>query len=399
MAGLNRAINAGSTFCGAQVTRARRASGSLPASLLPWGSTARSAQETSFCGAATAFVVAHGCGGVDDEVSPTSAGSAPPTGRQPLVEYSDLSAGSARARGKMTALSEARVNVVGNRGPLCVAVINLKGGVGKTTIAALLGRHAFRRLGLGVLAVDMDPQANLSQAYMSATYQQFIRSSSPSIVEMFSGMHPPGPEKASSTRLQIEDAIVRISQSQQGGGHLDLIPSRFDFSHHLTESLKPDATVLARRIAEHFQQKDLILVDCAPTESVFTTAAYHASRFILVPVKPEFFATIGFPLLRQSLEGFRQKNQGHKIDVVGVVVNNGFYDGGNNGGPEKQRALKEITEEAKKNGWKLFRNEIPYSRGFPKLMRGDYQYSGNAELFPAFASEFFQRLGLQAAKS
>ena len=50
-----------------------------------------------------------------------------------------------------------------NQGPLCVAVINMKGGVGKTTIAALLGRHAFA-LGLKVLAVDLDPQANLSQA-------------------------------------------------------------------------------------------------------------------------------------------------------------------------------------------------------------------------------------------
>ena len=86
-----------------------------------------------------------------------------------------------------------------NNGPLCVAVINLKGGVGKTTIAALLGRHAVGALGLKVLAVDLDPQANLSQACMLRTYQQFIRSSRPSIVEVFSGMHPPAPGKPSPT--------------------------------------------------------------------------------------------------------------------------------------------------------------------------------------------------------
>ena len=287
----------------------------------------------------------------------------------------------------------------GNESPVCVAVINLKGGVGKTTITALLGRHAFRTLGRKVLAVDLDPQANLSQAYMLTTYQGFIRSSRPSIVEVFSGMHPPGSGKPSPTRLKIEDAVVRISRNPKGGGHLDLIPSRFDFSQHLTESLKPDPGVLATCIAEHFQDQDLILIDCAPTESVFTTAAYHASRFVLVPVRPEFFATIGFPLLGQSLDTFRQRNRGHKIDVVGVVVNNGFYDGGNNGGPEKHRALKEIKREAKENGWKLFGNEIPYSRGFPKLMRGDYQQLGNASLFTRFATEFFQRLGLTATRS
>ena len=286
-----------------------------------------------------------------------------------------------------------------SEGPLCVAVINLKGGVGKTTIAALLGRYAVGTFGLKVLAVDLDPQANLSQAYMRGSYRQFITAKRPSIVEVFSGMHPPGSGRPSPTQLKIEDAVVRIFQQLNGAGHLDLIPSRFDFSNHLTESLKPEPDVLAKCIARHFQEKDLILIDCAPTESVFTTAAYHASRFVLVPVRPEFFATIGFPLLQQSLDLFRQRNRGHKIDVAGVVINNAFYDGGNDGGPEKQQALREIREEARENGWELFDNEIPHSRGFPKRMRGDYRHSGNAVLFDHFAGEFFQRLGLPAAKS
>ena len=102
------------------------------------------------------------------------------------------------------------------KGPLCVSVINLKGGVGKTTIAALLGRNAVASLGLDVLAIDLDPQANLSQAYMRATYRKFIRSSSPSIVEVFSGMHPPGPGKPSPTQLNIEDAVVRVGRGSKG---------------------------------------------------------------------------------------------------------------------------------------------------------------------------------------
>ncbi len=278
-------------------------------------------------------------------------------------------------------------------GPVCVSIINLKGGVGKTTIAALLGRHAATQMGLDVLAVDLDPQANLSQAYMRTSYREFLTSSSPSIVELFSGMHPPGTGKPSTTKLKIKDTVVPIFRRKKGG-RLDLIPSRFDFSNHLTESLKPDAGVLAKCIAENFQNKDLVLIDCAPTESVFTTAAYHASRFVLVPVRPEYFATIGFPLLQQSLDAFRNRNRGHTIDVVGVVINNAFYDGGNDGGPEKQAALRDLKKEAKENGWKLFRNQIPHSRGFPKQMRGDYRHPGNSVLFPQFAREFFKRLGL-----
>ncbi len=77
-------------------------------------------------------------------------------------------------------------------GPICVSVINMKGGVGKTTVAALLARHAARTRNLDVLAVDLDPQSNLSQALMRASaYTDFISSGEPSIVEVFRGYRPP----------------------------------------------------------------------------------------------------------------------------------------------------------------------------------------------------------------
>jgi chromosome partitioning protein len=80
--------------------------------------------------------------------------------------------------------------------------------------------------------------------------------------------------------------------------------------------------------------------------------------------------------------------------VAGVVINNAFYDGGNDGGPEKSRALSEIHAEAKKNNWHVFRNQIPHSRGFPKMMRGDFNYLGNATEYVNFAKEFFDAVGL-----
>ena len=279
------------------------------------------------------------------------------------------------------------------QGPICVSVINMKGGVGKTTIAALLGRYASRDLGLNVLAVDLDPQANLSQAFMGDNrYRRFLNNKRPSIVEIFNGYQPPTPDTTSSRLLDVEDVIAR--GTQLGGPNLELIPSRFDFSNNLIESIKPDPRVLTKLIADHFQDEDLVLIDCAPTESIFTQAAYHASRYVLVPVRPEYFATIGFPLLNDSLTSFRSHNRGHEIDIIGVVINNGFYDGGNRGGPEKRAAMRQVRREARNNEWHIFRNEIPHSRGFPKMMRGDFNYLGNAFEFRRFAAEFFRRLGL-----
>ena len=237
------------------------------------------------------------------------------------------------------------------QGPVCVSVINMKGGVGKTTIAALLARYATSEspfshfdsywdldwTALKVLAIDLDPQANLSQAFMSDyDYKRFLEDKSPSIVEVFKEYQPPTSDKPSPSPLNIRDAVHSISGWRDS--NLDIIPSRFDFSDHLIDSIKPDPRVLARLIASNFQDKDLILIDCAPTESIFTQAAYHASRYILVPVKPEYLATIGFPLLNDSLTKFKHENQGHLIDVIGVVINNSTYQSSNRGGPESERA-------------------------------------------------------------
>ena len=276
--------------------------------------------------------------------------------------------------------------------PICISVINMKGGVGKTTIAALLSRYAAVILDRRVLAVDLDPQANLSQALMGErSYRRFLDDREPSIAEVFAGYQPPTPTSPASRALDVAD-VVKNSVIP----NLQVIPSRFDFSDNLISAMRPDPRVLARTIAQDFQDKDLIIIDCAPTESIFTQAAYHASRYILVPVKPEFFATIGFPLLNESLESFKNSNRGHHIDVIGIVINNGTYHGGNDGGPEKERAMREIREESAKNEWRIFRNQLGYSRGFPKLMRGDFSYLGNAvHDYTTFAEEFFSSPGLQ----
>ena len=273
-----------------------------------------------------------------------------------------------------------------NNGPTCVAVINMKGGVGKTTISSLLARYAAQRRNMNTLAIDLDPQANLSQVLMGAnSYRSFIRSETPSVVEVFAGYVPPTASNPSPSTLNIPNAVYGVSPN------LRLIPSRFDFSDNLVNAVKPDPRIIARLIASDFQDTDLVIIDCAPTESVFTQAAYHASRHILVPVKPEFLATIGFPLLSRSLRNFENVNPTHDIDVAGVVINDTFdYQSAH--APEKLTALREIREESQRNNWYVFRNQLEYSRGFPKMMRGNYSQLGKApDIFRRFAEELFRR--------
>lgn len=275
-----------------------------------------------------------------------------------------------------------------HQGPVCISVINMKGGVGKTTIATLLCRSLAQSF--KVLAVDLDPQANMSQALMGeAGYKRFLDDNSPSVVEVFKGYRPPG-SAASPTPLDATEVARTIRRGRNG--ELRIIPSRFDFSDNLRDASTSDDKALARFIADSLHEIDIVLIDCAPTESVLTRAAYHASRYVLVPVRPEYFATIGFPLLHKSLQEFRGSNPGHAIDVLGVVINNAFYDGGNRGGPERIRAMSDIQDEAANRHWRIFDYQLPHSRGFPKMMRGDYNYLGNAEYFYNFAKEFRESL-------
>ena len=139
------------------------------------------------------------------------------------------------------------------------------------------------------MAIDLDPQANLSQALMREGYKEFLEDGEPSIVEIFRGYRPPSKSAGAPGSLHAADVVHRV-----GSSNLSLIPSRFDFEESLVESLPTDPRTLARFVSESFSDLDLILIDCAPTESVLTRAAYGASRYVLVPVRPEYFATIGF---------------------------------------------------------------------------------------------------------
>lgn len=273
--------------------------------------------------------------------------------------------------------------------PVVVSVINLKGGVGKTTVAALLARHV-AGMSLKVLAVDLDPQANLSQALMTENdYKRFMDEMQPSVVELFHGYQPPSGKAAAPAPLG------EVARKVGSRDNFHLIPSRFDFSDNLIASVKPDERVLAKYISENMAEKDLVLIDCAPTESILTRTAYHASRYILVPVRTEFLSTIGFPLLKKSLEQFKSSNPSHAIDVCGVLINNS-ETAQSPRGPHHSDARGDISKKSKEYGWPIMKKEMFHSRGYPKLMKDVYAtHTGNAEYeYRAIAAEFVGMVGL-----
>ena len=245
-----------------------------------------------------------------------------------------------------------------------ISLINMKGGVGKTTIASQLAQESAAD-GLRVLAIDLDPQSNLSHSIMGPeAYVRHVRANGPTVVQILEDYIPAGGDSGGPRRIDVNDIIL------QGVGYgrnstLDLIASRLELSRTLKNPTGKERR-LARGIAQVGDRYDLVVIDCAPTESILTDAAYFASRFVIVPVKPEFMATIGLPLLARSIREFGLENEDHELDIAGLVLNDQSEYANNT---EKTRAIKEVRTVAGEYGWPMFDYRIPYSRSYAKAAR------------------------------
>lgn len=280
---------------------------------------------------------------------------------------------------------------------ISVSFINMKGGVGKTTLAAQIA-YAADKSGFKTLAIDLDPQANLSQALMSPEkYISHLKEKKPTIVQIFERYMPTSSEHDSPRKVDINDLILKDVGYYWNTSTLDLIPSRLELASSLKNPTGKERR-LAKEIAKISDDYDLIIIDCAPTESILTEAAYFASRYALVPVKPEFMATIGLPLLARSIEEFKYENDDHQLDICGIVFN---HSSSYSSGPEGNQSIEEVEEEAKKRKWHVFNTHLRYSASYPKsaregapIGRTSYvRYSVPME-FERFKEEFFDSIGL-----
>ncbi len=241
-----------------------------------------------------------------------------------------------------------------------VSLINMKGGVGKTTLAFNLSWYCAWQANMKVLVVDLDPQANLSQYFMGAkAYLSYINGDKGTIVEVFEQFSAPKSKKGSPTRLST-DNIIHVLQEWDDGSLLHLIPSRLELAWTLKNPTEK-AQLLPQFLARVSDQYDLIVIDCAPTESILTTAAYRSSRYIIVPVKPEFLATIGLPLLARSLEEFRLMHQDQTIEMAGII----FNDKRRNAPREQTTSSREVKELAREHDWPVFDNPAYHSDSYP----------------------------------
>ena len=279
-----------------------------------------------------------------------------------------------------------------------VSLINMKGGVGKSTLTFNLAWYSAWFGNLKVLAIDLDPQANLSQYFLGAEdYLELLRQEeTKTIYEVFEQFSAPSAASGAPTLIDANEVLVKL-RHWDDGSCLHLVPSRLELAWTLRNPTEK-AQLLPLFIAKIQDDYDLIMIDCAPTESILTNAAYRASRHVFVPVKPEFLATIGLPLLERSLREFRLMHQDQQLDMGGIIFNDMRRS---NTPPEQLKSRRDVENVAEEHGWRVFRN-IAYhsdsyatgSRARTAIFQTPYAREYVQAEFGEVATEFLEGIGL-----
>lgn len=191
-----------------------------------------------------------------------------------------------------------------SHGPAKVlAMVNQKGGVGKTTSTVNLGA-ALAEYGRRVLLVDFDPQGALSVA-LGVPAHQLDRTVYNLLMD---------------DDCSVDDVIV--STKVPG---LDLVPSNIDLSAAEVALVNEVARehALARALAPVIDRYDYIIVDCQPSLGLLTINALTAANGVVIPLECEYFALRGVKLLTDTVT----KVQGRlnpRLQITGVIAT--MYD-------------------------------------------------------------------------
>lgn len=245
-----------------------------------------------------------------------------------------------------------------------LTILNLKGGVGKTTLAAnLFGcLHEFNRK--SVLLIDLDPQHNLTQLLLDKERMADSFGTSRNVMAMFRGAGTLQPEdiNADNADRVLSRCRVELTPAKELDATLHLIPGTFEvityflgFRHqHFSKSEQPWMNF--QRFIAHCRRKyDVVAIDVNPGATLMTEVALSVSTHILSPVRPDRFAKYGLTLLERLLE----KIDGDFDRVQKLVIMNGVERSGPDAIETTMR--KELSEFPFPNQ-RLMQSRIPVSK-------------------------------------
>jgi chromosome partitioning protein len=250
-----------------------------------------------------------------------------------------------------------------------LAIVNQKGGVGKTTTTVNLATLLAAK-GKKILMIDMDPQGNATSgvgfeknSLQNTIYDVLINEEDIKNVMMESGRR----------NLTICPANIQLA-----GAEIELV------------SVVSRETILKRALEGVRNQFDFVLMDCPPSLGLLTLNALTAADGVIVPIQSEYFALEGLTQLMETVTLVKRALNPH-LTVFGVVVT--MFDS------RTQLAHQVAGEVRRYFGERVFRTIIPRNVRLseaPSFGKSITEYdprSKGAECYDALAKEIIRRAG------
>lgn len=202
-----------------------------------------------------------------------------------------------------------------------ISLINMKGGVGKTTLSVNLCDCLARRHGHRVLLVDIDPQFNATQCLMSPEeYIQHRKDKLDTIINIFDRTTRPIVSTVDGMGEQQAKKLNDIKPIQVKA-NFDLLPGNLEL-YRIEMSSGEGRENRLNKYLQELEKEDLydtVIIDTPPTPSIWMTSALLASNYYLIPVKPDPISFTGIDLLQGIIED-KKENFDLKIECIGVVL-------------------------------------------------------------------------------
>lgn len=211
------------------------------------------------------------------------------------------------------------------------AIVNQKGGVGKTTTTLNLGAY-LAAAGKRVLIVDLDPQANATSG-LGINHQELTQS----LYDVLIGTHD-----IASVRFQTPHEGLHVVPTNQNlaGASIELVAQEHR-EFKLSQALEAISS-----------EYDYVLIDCPPSLGLLTLNGLVAANHVVIPIQAEYYALEGLGQLLRTIE-LVQENLKPELQVFGAVIT--MFDA------RTKLAKDVLTELYKHFPNKIFRSVIPRS--------------------------------------
>lgn len=203
-----------------------------------------------------------------------------------------------------------------------ISFINLKGGVGKTTLvvtAAEILADAYKKR---VLVVDLDPQTNATVSLISQEKWKDANDNNKTIHQLFL-------DKVDKTSaFDIDKSIIKkVGNIADGIKGLDLLPSSIDLvdMYDIIPSIKNSNFILKDQLKKVECNYDYILIDCPPNLGAITMSGIYISQYYIIPVIADTLSTYGLKQvvnkINKKVREIKRIDTDYSLATMGVIIN------------------------------------------------------------------------------